>query len=39
MKCVNSANPNGNPDAKRTEPKQPVKTSERKKKADDNEDH
>ena len=39
MKCINSATPNGNPDAKRTEPEQPVKNSGRKKKTDDNEDH
>ena len=36
MKCINSATPNGNPKAKKqTEPKQPVKTSEKKKKTDE----
>ena len=35
MKCINSANPNGNPDAKQTEPKTPVKSSGKKKKTDE----
>ena len=35
MKCINSANPNGNPDEKQTEPKAPVKSSGKKKKTDE----
>ena len=36
MKCINSATPNGNPEAKKqTEQKEPVKTSKKKDKADE----
>ena len=35
MKCINSADPNGNPNAKQTEPKKPVNSSGKKKKADE----